>query len=82
MMAGTVTNPFQNGFYQGPKEAPLEAATACTGMYAKGAYPGYAGDLLVDRTTSASYNANGVNGRKYLVPAIFDPATSSCTTLV
>jgi Phosphate-induced protein 1 conserved region len=82
MIAGTVTNPFQNGFYQGPKEAPLEAATACTGKYAKGAYPGYAGDLLVDPTSSASYNANGVNGRKYLVPAILDPATSSCTTLV
>lgn len=82
MIAGTVTNPFQNGFYQGSKEAPLEAATACTGVYAKGAYPGYAGDLLVDPTTSASYNANGVNGRKYVVPAIFDPATSLCTTLV
>ncbi|KAJ4761577.1 Protein EXORDIUM-like 1 [Rhynchospora pubera] len=82
MVESVVTNPFQNGFYQGPKEAPLEAATACTGKYAKGAYPGYAGDLLVDPSTSASYNANGVNGRKYLVPAIFDPATSSCTTLV
>ncbi|KAJ3695828.1 hypothetical protein LUZ60_001205 [Juncus effusus] len=82
MIAGTVTNPFQNGFYQGPKEAPLEAATACTGMYAKGAYPGYAGDLLVDTSTGASYNAHGANGRKYLVPALFDPATSSCTTLV
>nr|XP_010939670.1 protein EXORDIUM-like 1 [Elaeis guineensis] len=82
MMAGTVTNPFGNGFYQGPKEAPLEVATACTGVYAKGAYPGYAGDLLVDPTTGASYNANGAHGRKYLVPALFDPSTSSCSTLV
>ncbi|EHA8588487.1 protein EXORDIUM [Cocos nucifera] len=82
MMAGTVTNPFGDGFYQGPKEAPLEAATACPGIYAKGAYPGYPGDLLVDPTTGASYNANGARGRKYVVPALIDPSTSSCSTLV
>ncbi|XP_027332488.1 protein EXORDIUM-like [Abrus precatorius] len=82
LLAGTVTNPFGNGYYQGPKEAPLEAASACTGVYGKGAYPGYAGDLLVDPTTGSSYNANGVNGRKYLVPALFDPKTSSCSTLL
>ncbi|KAM5575645.1 hypothetical protein ABKV19_014547 [Rosa sericea] len=82
LLAGTVTNPFGNGFYQGPKEAPLEAASACPGVYAKGAYPGYAGDLLVDATTGASYNANGLNGKKYLLPALFDPSTSSCATLV
>ncbi|GFZ10224.1 phosphate-responsive 1 family protein [Actinidia rufa] len=28
------------------------------------------------------YNAHGSNGRKYLVPALFDPATSSCSTMV
>ncbi|KAL4280714.1 hypothetical protein GQ457_03G034200 [Hibiscus cannabinus] len=81
LLAGTVTNPFGNGYYQGPKEAPLEAASACPGIYGKGAYPGYAGDLLVDATTGASYNANGVNGRKYLLPALFDPSTSTCVTL-
>ncbi|KAL4281700.1 hypothetical protein GQ457_03G034180 [Hibiscus cannabinus] len=81
LLAGTVTNPFGNGYYQGPKEAPLEAASACPGIYGKGAYPGYAGDLLVDATTGASYNANGVNGRKYLLPALFDPSTSTCATL-
>ncbi|WOL08722.1 hypothetical protein Cni_G17475 [Canna indica] len=79
LLAGVATNPFGNGFFQGPKEAPLEAATACTGVYGKGAYPGYAGDLLVDPATGASYNAHGARGRKYLVPALFDPATSSCT---
>ncbi|OIW16600.1 hypothetical protein TanjilG_02806 [Lupinus angustifolius] len=82
LLAGTATNPFGNGYFQGPKEAPLEAASACTGVYGKGAYPGYAGNLLVDPTTGASYNANGINGRKYLVPALFDPKTSSCATLV
>ncbi|XP_028757360.1 protein EXORDIUM [Neltuma alba] len=82
LLAGTATNPFGNGFFQGPAEAPLEAASACPGVYGKGAYPGYAGNLLVDRTTGASYNAHGANGRKYLLPALFDPSTSTCSTLV
>ncbi|KAF8406041.1 hypothetical protein HHK36_008121 [Tetracentron sinense] len=82
LLAGTATNPFGNGYFQGPAEAPLEAASACPGVYGKGAYPGYAGDLLVDSTTGASFNSHGANGRKYLLPALFDPSTSSCSTLV
>ncbi|KAH7567730.1 hypothetical protein ACOSP7_010163 [Xanthoceras sorbifolium] len=82
LLAGTATNPFGNGYFQGPKDAPLEAASACPGIYGKGSYPGYAGDLLVDPMTGASYNANGFNGRKYLLPALFDPSTSTCATLV
>ncbi|CAJ1974086.1 unnamed protein product [Sphenostylis stenocarpa] len=82
LLAGTATNPFGNGYFQGPAEAPLEAASACPGVYGKGAYPGYAGNLLVDTTTGASYNVNGANGRKYLVPALYDPSTSSCSTPV
>ncbi|KAK8968974.1 hypothetical protein KSP40_PGU012333 [Platanthera guangdongensis] len=82
MIAGSVTNPFGGGYFMGPKTAPLEAATACPGVYGKGAYPGYAGELLVDPATGASYNANGAHGRKYLLPAIFDPTTASCSTLV
>uniref|UniRef100_A0ACD5ZJY7 Uncharacterized protein n=1 Tax=Avena sativa TaxID=4498 RepID=A0ACD5ZJY7_AVESA len=82
MVAGAITNPFGDGFYQGPKGAALEACTACQGVYGSGAYPGYAGNLAVDATTGASYNANGAHGRKYLLPALFDPATSTCSTLV
>lgn len=82
LLAGTATNPFGNGFFQGAAEAPLEAASACPGVYGKGAYPGYAGNLLVDSATGASYNAKGENGRKYLLPALYDPATSKCSTLV
>ncbi|XP_021740246.1 protein EXORDIUM-like [Chenopodium quinoa] len=82
LLAGTVTNPYGNGYFQGPKDAPLEAASACPGIYGKGAYPGYAGNLLVDATTGASYNANGINKRKYLLPALYDPKTSSCSTPV
>ncbi|XP_039126672.1 protein PHOSPHATE-INDUCED 1 homolog [Dioscorea cayenensis subsp. rotundata] len=82
LLAGTVTNPFGNGFFQGPKEAPLEAASACPGVYGSGAYPGYAGALLVDPVSGASYNANGAHGRKFLLPALMNPATSQCSTLV
>ncbi|KAL7583951.1 hypothetical protein Lser_V15G44470 [Lactuca serriola] len=82
LLAGTATNPFGNGYYQGDAGAPLEAASSCSGLYGKGAYPGYAGDLLVETTTGASFNAHGTNGRKYLLPALFDPSTSKCSTLV
>ena len=82
VLAGTVTNPFDNGYFQGPATAPLEAVSACTGMFGAGAYPGYTGKVLVDKTTAASYNANGVHGRKYLLPAMWDPLTSTCKTLV
>nr|GEW41281.1 hypothetical protein [Tanacetum cinerariifolium] len=82
LLAGTATNPFGNGYYQGDAGAPLEAASACPGVYGKGAYPGYPGDLLVESTTGASYNAHGANGRKYLVPAMYDPSTSTCSTLL
>ncbi|KAL6984114.1 Protein PHOSPHATE-INDUCED 1 [Sarracenia purpurea var. burkii] len=82
LFAGTATNPFGDGYYQGPASAPLEAASACPGVYGKGAYPGYAGDLLLDPTTGGSYNAHGVNGRKFLLPAIYDPDTLACSTPV
>ncbi|XP_073030000.1 protein EXORDIUM-like 2 [Primulina eburnea] len=82
VLAGTVTNPFNNGYFQGPATAPLEAVTACTGMFGSGAYPGYAGNVLTEKTSGASYNAHGVDGRRYLLPAMWDPQTSECSTLV
>ncbi|KAL7157137.1 hypothetical protein ABFS83_02G057500 [Erythranthe nasuta] len=82
VLAGTVTNPFNNGYFQGPATAPLEAVTACTGVFGSGAYSGYPGSVLTDKTTGASYNAHGLNGRKYLLPAMWDPLTSKCSTLV
>ncbi|KAI3751662.1 hypothetical protein L2E82_22753 [Cichorium intybus] len=82
VLAGTVTNPFDGGYFQGPATAPLEAVTACTGIFGSGAFPGYPGTVLTDRKTKASYNAQGVNKRKYLLPAMWDPKTSTCKTLV
>ncbi|KAG8059378.1 hypothetical protein GUJ93_ZPchr0002g25327 [Zizania palustris] len=82
MLAGTATNPFGDGYYQGSRDAPLEAAKACPGVFGSGAYPGFAGELKADEATGASYNANGANGRKYLLPALYDPSTARCNTLV
>ncbi|KAM0869266.1 hypothetical protein ACQ4PT_040793 [Festuca glaucescens] len=82
LLAGAVTNPYGGGYFQGPAEAPLEAVTACTGVFGAGAYPGYPGQLSVDAATGASYNAVGVAGRRFLLPAMWDPKTSQCSTLV
>nr|KYP72590.1 hypothetical protein KK1_005186 [Cajanus cajan] len=82
VLAGVVTNPFEDGYFQGPATAPLEAVSACTGIFGKGAYPGYAGDVLVENTTGASYNAVGLRGRRFLLPAMWDPISSTCKTLV
>ncbi|TJX32304.1 hypothetical protein E8P77_35740, partial [Soehngenia saccharolytica] len=67
VLAGAVTNPFKTGYFQGDAAAPLEAVSACVGIYGKGAYPGYPGQVPVDSITGASYNAHGVNGRKFLL---------------
>ncbi|KAM1247956.1 hypothetical protein TB2_043963 [Malus domestica] len=82
LLAGIVTNPFENGYFQASKDAPLEASSACPGVYGKGSYPGYAEDLLMDPTTGVSYNAHGYNGKKYLLFALYDPSSSTCSTLV
>lgn len=78
VVAGASTNPFNTGYFQGDVAAPLEAVSACPGIYGKGAYPGFPGDLLVDKTTGASFNAYGINGREFLLPAMWDPVTRSC----
>jgi len=82
VLAGAATNPFNTGYFQGDAAAPLEAVSACPGIYGKGSYPGFPGELQVDKTTGASYNAHGVNGREFLLPAMWDPATRSCKTLI
>ncbi|XP_008804763.1 protein PHOSPHATE-INDUCED 1-like [Phoenix dactylifera] len=82
LVAGAVTNPFGGGFFQGNAAAPVEVAGACPGVYGRGAYPGYAGQLRVDPATGGSYNVVGVNGRKYLVPALLDPVSHSCVPMV
>uniref|UniRef100_A0A0E0L9F2 Uncharacterized protein n=1 Tax=Oryza punctata TaxID=4537 RepID=A0A0E0L9F2_ORYPU len=82
MLAGAVTNPFGDAYYQGDKDAALEACTACAGVYGSGSYPGYAGKVLVDEANGGSYNAIGRDGKRFLLPAIYNPATTGCFTTV
>ncbi|KAL5558953.1 hypothetical protein UlMin_035164 [Ulmus minor] len=82
LLAGTVMNPYGNGYYLRSSDALLEAALVCLGVYGKGACPGYAGELLLDSRSGASYNALGVSGRKFLLPSLFNPTSSVCSTNV
>lgn len=81
ILSGAATNPFKSGYFQGDALAPLEAVTACPGIFGDRAYPGYPGDLKVDKLSKASYNAYGVNGRKFLLPAMWDPLHVNCKVL-
>lgn len=78
MLAGTATDPYINAWYQGDAGAPLEAGTACAGIYGEGAYPGFPGELLKEPVSGASYNVGGANKRKFLLPALWDPVTRTC----
>jgi hypothetical protein len=78
VLAGAATNPFNTGYFQGDPLAPLEAVTACPGIFGEGAYPGYPGNLMVDKISKASYNVYGANGRKFLLPAIWDLKSLKC----
>uniref|UniRef100_A0A0A0LHL2 Protein EXORDIUM-like 2 n=1 Tax=Cucumis sativus TaxID=3659 RepID=A0A0A0LHL2_CUCSA len=82
-LASVVSNPFHTGLYQlGEKSNMIEAATACPGMFGTGAAPGYSGKVAVDPHTGGAYNAVGFKGKKFLLPAIWNPKTSSCWTVM
>ncbi|OVA02890.1 Phosphate-induced protein 1 [Macleaya cordata] len=81
-LAGAVTNPYNNGFFQGPAMNPLEAVNACPGMFGSGSFPGYAGKVLIAPGTGGCFNAHGLKGRKYLLPALWNPDTRKCWTLL
>ncbi|CAH8321245.1 unnamed protein product [Eruca vesicaria subsp. sativa] len=78
LLANTATNTFKSGNVNGDQEP----ASYCVDRFGSGAYPGYAGHVLVDKTTGASYNALGLAGRKYLLPALWDSQAGECRTLV
>ncbi|OWM67996.1 protein EXORDIUM-like 2 [Punica granatum] len=79
-LAETVTNPFNNGFYSGIPTQPTEISDACPNMFGSGALPGYTGKVRIDPATGGAFNAHGPRGRKYLLPAIWNPRTNSCYT--
>ncbi|KAG5231714.1 protein EXORDIUM [Salix suchowensis] len=78
ILAGAATNPFKSWYFQGDVLAPLEAVSACPGIFDAGAYPGYPGNLMVDKFSKASYNVYGANGEKFLLPAVWDLVGLTC----
>ncbi|KAJ9185616.1 hypothetical protein P3X46_005225 [Hevea brasiliensis] len=77
-----VTNPLNTGFFQENNESPIEAGSACHGVFGSGALAGYTGKVRIDPSTGGGFNAHGSRGKKFLLPAIWDPKTHACWTLM
>ncbi|XP_014499419.1 protein EXORDIUM-like [Vigna radiata var. radiata] len=73
-LAGAVTNPMGDGFYTSVRGNHVyEATSMCPDVFASVEVP-------VDPVTGGSYNVVGDKGTKFLLPAIWNPKTSSCWT--
>ncbi|BBN15331.1 hypothetical protein MPTK1_6g18770 [Marchantia polymorpha subsp. ruderalis] len=75
LLAGIATDPFGNAYFQADG---LEAAGVCQGIYGTGAFPGYPGELLVDKITNASFNVYGKRNSKFLLTHLWHPTTRQC----
>uniref|UniRef100_A0A6N2KTU7 N-alpha-acetyltransferase 60 n=1 Tax=Salix viminalis TaxID=40686 RepID=A0A6N2KTU7_SALVM len=84
-LAEAVTNPYKTGFYQDKSSKAnktVEAASACWGIFGSGAFDGYTGKVRVDPDTGGGFNGHGSRGSKFLIPAVWNPKTNSCWTLL
>lgn len=84
-LADAVTNPFNNGFFAMGSHrhaGKVGAGTVCQGIFGSGAFPGYTGKIRVDPRSGGAFNTHGIRGKKFLLPALWNPATSSCWTPV
>ncbi|KAM2340484.1 hypothetical protein ACFX1X_019945 [Malus domestica] len=50
-LAGVVMNSFDDGYFQGTKEVPLEAVSECTSIFGKRVYPSYPQEVVLDKMT-------------------------------
>ncbi|CAM8985049.1 unnamed protein product [Rhodiola kirilowii] len=81
-LAHTVTNPYNTGFYSGSPARPNEISSACPRVFGSGASRSSTGKILVDPKTGGGFNAVGNKGKKFLLPALWNPRTKTCWTLV
>ncbi|KAL9313558.1 hypothetical protein ACSQ67_019010 [Phaseolus vulgaris] len=73
-LAGAVTNPYGDGFFSSARGNHFyEATSKCPDLFASDQIP-------LDSETGAAFNAVGDKGTKFLLPAIWNPKTSSCWT--
>lgn len=81
-LAETVVNPMMDGFYGGNKYKAIEiSGGVCNNVFGKKASKGDPGNVAVDRE-GKSYNAIGKNGTKFLLPAVWNPKSRRCYTLM
>lgn len=79
-LAEMASNPLANAWYAGGDPSfPTEIADLCEGIYGTGGGGAYTGQLLTDGRSGASYNVNGVGGRRFLVQWVWDPYRSYCS---
>ncbi|KAI4299864.1 hypothetical protein L6164_033286 [Bauhinia variegata] len=70
-LAGAVSNPLKTGFYAiGHDEEILDASSVCDDI----------GKFEINSLNGGAFNAHGFKGKKFLLPAIWNPKTSSCWT--
>ncbi|KAM7272503.1 hypothetical protein ACFE04_027166 [Oxalis oulophora] len=82
-LADTVSNPFNTGIFLGPEFKSVGVAQTCNGVFGPGGVAGQnPGKFLINPKNGGAYNANGLKGKKFLLPALWDPKTNTCWTLL
>lgn len=81
-LVNVITDPMQTGFVRGDNGRFIKVSDACKYIFGSKAFSGYTGKIRVDPRTGGAFNAHGKNGAKFLLPALWNPFTSSCWTLI
>ncbi|CAI9090542.1 OLC1v1025341C1 [Oldenlandia corymbosa var. corymbosa] len=77
-LAEVSSNPLVNAWYAGDDPtAPTEIADLCLGVYGTGGGGGFVGVVSKDGWGNG-YNVNGINGRRFLVQWVWNPARNRC----
>ncbi|KAI3965821.1 hypothetical protein MKX01_010778 [Papaver californicum] len=76
-LAEVSSNPLLNAWYAGDDPIAPTDADFCVGVYGSGGGGGYVGKTYKDRLGNG-YNLIDVNGRKFLVQWVWNPARKRC----
>lgn len=82
-LAELITNPYNTGFYGGSPYKPIEVTGGvCKNVFGSRAAPAFGRPGTVGYANGKAFNAHGKNGRNFLLPALWNPKTRSCSTLM